>query len=264
MPDWLNWVLLCGSALLAGLVNSVAGGGTLLTFPVLRGVILAATGDGLMAGVYANATSTMALLPGSLGGAWGYRREVRESKRALIRLLPSSLVGGFIGAWLAIEYPSGFNALVPWLILGATLLMVLKKPLQRWFTSEHGRPTWRTVSAIVVAQLLISLYGGYFGAGIGILMLGTLGFMAVGDIHRINAVKTVLASVINLASVILFAASAVILWKYVIAMAPASILGGYLGAKYARKMQPSLIQGIVIVIGFSLAAYYFVRQIWEA
>lgn len=254
--DVLIYSLLCGSALLAGMVNAIAGGGTLLTFPAL---MYALSGNGVLA----NGTSTVALMPGSLAGSWGYRAEL-ASQRALLRLLLlPSLIGGAIGALLVTRFPASvFNALVPWLILLAALLFLIQRPVQRWLGAHRheGPPSSRTTATVVFSQLLIGIYGGYFGAGIGILMLSTLAFMAAGNIHHLNAVKTVLAAAMNGVAVLVFIAEGKVRWDYAAAMAFAAIIGGYIGARVARKLRPSVVRGIVIAIGFGLAGYYFWKQ----
>jgi uncharacterized protein len=256
----VNYVFLCGSAFLAGAINSVAGGGTLLTFPAL---FHALAGHGEMAGVLANGTSTVALMPGSIAGAWGYRRELADKRAVLMRLIWPSLIGGAAGALLVTTLPGKiFNALVPWLILTAALLFSLQKPLQRWIGGRHseGPPAGGTTLMVTGFQLLVALYGGYFGAGIGILMLSSLAFMAVGDIHHMNGIKTVLAAVINGVAVIVFIIQEKVQWNFAAAMAVAAIAGGYLGARIARRMDPTYVRTIVIAIGFGLSAYYFWQQ----
>lgn len=253
----VTYFFLCGSALLAGAINSIAGGGTLLTFPSL---LAALSGNGVLA----NGTSTVAVFPGSLASAWGYRKELADKRTIVLRLLAPSLFGGAIGALLVTRFPeSVFNALVPWLILGAAVLFLLQKPMQRWVgTHEHiGPPTSRTTLIIIGCQFFVAIYGGYFGAGIGILMLSALGFMAVGDIHHMNGVKTVLASAINGMAVVVFIAEGKVHWNYALAMAAACIVGGYFGARVARRLKPVYVRAIVITIGFGLSAYYFWQQL---
>lgn len=266
MPHEWNLVLLCVTAFFAGVMNSVAGGGTLLTFPAL----LTAFGPlGSAAGAMANGTSTVALLPGSFAGAVGYRKEVWECRRFVLRMIVPSFIGGYLGAVLVSMYPDTFNELVPWLILTAALLFVIQAPLSKWVKkraateatqTEHHEPSWSIQAMVVAFQFLVAVYGGYFGAGIGILMLSALGFMGVGDIHRMNAVKTLLASVINTASVIRFIPDHLVNWNFALPMMAASILGGYVGARAARRLPASYVRYAVIVIGFGLAAYYFIKE----
>ena len=255
MPSDLDWtyLFLALSAFFAGAMNSIAGGGTLLTFPALTGV---------MSPAFANATSTVALLPGSIAGAFGYRKELAPSRRFVLRMLVPSLLGGFLGAWLVGQDTSAFATLVPWLILAAALLFVIQAPISRWMKAHRPdrEPGTAMQIGLVLFQFLIAVYGGYFGAGIGILMITALGFMGVGDIHRVNAVKTFLAAIINGASVVVFIHDDLVKWNYAAVMASSAILGGYLGARVARRLPAAYVRYAVIAIGFGLATFYFIRQ----
>lgn len=249
MPETLlGWTLLCAAAFGAGVVNSVAGGGTLLTFPSLLAV---------MSPVLANGTSTFALFPGSLAAAWGYRTELARCRRHLIRLLPPSFIGGVIGSLLVTRLPEKvFAGAVPWLLLVASTLLLLQRPMARWVGAKpHDEPTPRALAGIVFFQFLVGVYGGYFGAGIGILMLSSLAFVGIHDIHEMNAVKTVLAAAMNGVTIVIFALSDAIVWKVGFIMALAAIAGGYIGARVARKMPAPFIRGLVVAIGFGVAAY---------
>jgi uncharacterized membrane protein YfcA len=249
MSDSLwGWGLLSGSAFLAGAVNSIAGGGTLLTFPSLLAVL---------SPVAANATSTAALLPGSLASGWGFRRELAECKEHLIRLWPPSLIGGIVGSLLVVRLPEKvFAQLIPWLLVTASVLMLLQRPLLRWLgTTPHQKPGLRTVVMVVLFQFLVGVYGGYFGAGIGILMLSSLAFMGIPDIHQMNAVKSILAVTMNGVTAVIFAMSGIIAWKYAFVMAITAAIGGYLGAKVSRRVKPGYIRAIVVIIGFAVALY---------
>lgn len=254
MTDELWTVLLLAvSAFLAGAINSIAGGGTLLTFPALASVISPAL---------ANATSTVALLPGSFAGAFAYRKEVAECRRFVLRMLLPSVVGGYLGARLVSEDQRAFEVLVPWLILTAAVLFLLQHPLSAWL-KKHRRDRVvrsRTQAGLVVFQFLVALYGGYFGAGIGILMLTSLSLMGMTNIHQANGVKTVLAAAINAASVGEFLRADLIVWHYAGVMACAAVLGGYGGARVARRLPVQYVRWAVIAIGFGLAAFYFVQQ----
>jgi uncharacterized protein len=253
----LTYLFLCGSAFLAGAVNSIAGGGTLLTFPAL---FEALSGNGVLA----NGTSTVALMPGSLAASWGYRRELADKRAQLLQLFWPSVIGGGIGALLVTCLDQSiFNALVPWLILAAALLFTLQKPIQRWIGmhAQHGPAGPGAVWTVAGFQFLVAIYGGYFGAGIGILMLSALAFMSVGDIHHMNGMKTVLAAVINGVAVVVFIIQSQVRWDFALAMAAAAIAGGYLGARVARRLKPVYVRWMVIAIGFGLAAYYFWKQL---
>lgn len=261
MPaDFWMYAFLCASAFAAGVMNSVAGGGTLLTFPALTALISPAM---------ANATSTVALLPGSFAGAVGYRKELWECRRFVVRMIVPSLAGGYLGAWLVGKDQEAFAKLVPWLILTAALLFVVQAPLSKWVKKraaaegtqpEHHEPGWSLQALVIGFQFLVAVYGGYFGAGIGILMLSALGFMGVGDIHRMNAVKTFLAASINTASVVVFVRDGLVNWGYAWPMVVAAIFGGYIGARVARRLPASYVRYAVIAIGFGLSAYYFIKH----
>lgn len=229
-------------------MNSIAGGGTLLTFPSLLAVL---------SPVMANATSTMALVPGTLGALWGYRKELAGSRSHLIRLWPPSLLGGIAGSLLLIRLPEKvFSGLVPWLLIGASILLLLQRPLTKWL-GEHrmANPQPGTLVAVIVFQFMVGVYGGYFGAGIGILMLSSLAFVGIAGIHQMNAVKTVLGGTINGVTAIIFIFAKVIVWKYALVMALASIAGGYIGARVARKMRAEYVRALVVAIGFGVAIY---------
>lgn len=251
MPDpvW-SIVLVCVSAVAAGAVNAIAGGGTLLTFPSLLV---------LLGPVAANATSTVALLPGSLSAAFGFRAELRRARRHLVLLWPPSLLGGVVGSLLLIRMPeSVFAGAVPWLLITASVLLLLQRPLMRWLgTHPQAAPRRRTRVVVVFFQLLVGIYGGYFGAGIGILMLSSLAFMGIPDIHETNAVKNVLAATMNGVSAVVFVAAGVVEWRYAVLMAVAAIVGGYAGARVARRMKPEIVRAVVVAIGFAVAAWSF-------
>jgi len=254
----LSW--LCLSAMAAGVVNSMAGGGTLLTFPVLTAA-LAPLGLA-QAAVAANATSTVALVPGSLASAWGYRREMSRARRWLAILAGPSLMGGIVGSLLLTRMDAKyFSALVPWLLLTAAVVFLADTVFGRRRTADITPETHSVVAvlALIAFQFGVAVYGGYFGAGIGILMLSALAFMGVGDIHQMNALKTVLNGCINGISVIVFVADGMVAWHYALPMAVAAIVGGYLGALAALRVKPRFVRWAVICIGFSLAIYYFRR-----
>ncbi|MGH7173531.1 MAG: sulfite exporter TauE/SafE family protein [Gemmataceae bacterium] len=261
MSDSLTQQLWLGvSALAAGAINSVAGGGTLLTFPTL---LAALAPLGIEASRIANATSTVALAPGSLAAAWGYRREMHAVRHWTVILLAPSLLGGAIGALLLTRlHAKYFQLLVPWLILTAALLFLAQPAVARLIqTKPHMVPARRTLAAIVFFQFLVAIYGGYFGAGIGILMLSALALMGLPGVHQMNAVKNFLAFCINGVSVVIFVVEKKVEWRVVPVMMVSSIVGGYLGARVARRIRPQLVRWFIVAVGLGLAGYYFYKQL---
>jgi uncharacterized protein len=249
------------AAVAAGMVNAVAGGGTLLTFPTLAGVLTASSYANPAS--LANGTSTVALFPGSLASVWGYSRQLHACKHWLIWLTPPSVLGGGLGACLVEE--NSFKALIPYLILLAAVLFLLQPTIARLMkrqTQPHPQALARgkTLAVIVIAQFFIGIYGGYFGAGIGILMLSSLSFLGLQDIHQANALKSFLAFAMNIVAAVLFIARGMVVWKYALAMALAAVVGGYLGARLSLLLRPVMVRWIVIAIGFGLAAYYFTEE----
>jgi uncharacterized membrane protein YfcA len=243
--SWFHILLLLSGAFAAGTVNSIAGGGTLITFPLLIWI-------GLDAKV-ANATSTVALWPGLFGGVYGYRRELHHSFPILFRLGLTSLIGGALGAWLLILTPSDiFARQVPFLILFATVLFMAQGSINRWLrlqpmVAEPRRLWWL---AAIVCQFFSSIYGGYFGAGNGIVMLAVLGLMGLHDIHRANGIKNFLGICINSIAVISFAISGLIRWPEALLMAGSALLGGYFGARIAVRVGQRWVRRGIIVVGF--------------
>ena len=252
-----TYVILCLTAAAAGAINAVAGGGTLLTFPVLFSAL------GPQAAVLANGTSTVALFPGALAALGGYRRELEGTGRWTAIMAVPSLLGAVIGSLLAVLFPAYFRALVPWLILTAALLFALQPQIARWTgIGRPHQPAARFAALGTIAfQFLVAVYGGYFGAGIGILMLCALAMMGMTDIHRMNGVKSALGSLINGVAALMFIVTGHVDWRYALPMAVAATIGGYAGAHWARRLDRQFVRAIVIAIGFSLAGYYFYREL---
>lgn len=243
------------AAFLAGAINSVAGGGTLVSFPTLIWLGLDS--------VTANATSTVAIWPGTVGSAWGYRRELKEVEPRFLAMIVPSLLGGIIGAILLRLTPSSvFDRLVPYLILFATMLFMAQDPVQR--ALKTGDAATRRSTGWFVGGLLfqfgVGLYGGYFGAGIGILMLAALSVLGLKDIHEMNSLKVVLGGSVNGIAAAYFIFARMVYWPYVVLMAVAAILGGYLGAGTARKLGRDAVRRIVILIGLGMAVSLFVKK----
>jgi uncharacterized membrane protein YfcA len=245
------------AAFAAGIINSIAGGGTLVTFPVLIWL-------GLDAKV-ANATSTVALWPGLFGGLFGYRRELENSSAILIRLGLTSVIGGAIGAWLLIWTPSPtFARLVPFLILFATLLFMAQGPINRWLRlqaiGEEPKTSWWL--GAILFQFCSSMYGGYFGAGNGIMMLAALGLLGLHDINRANGIKNFLGICINSIAVLSFAITGLVIWPVALLMAGAALLGGYVGAHVAVRVPQTVIRRAIVTIGFVIT-FVMLWRLWR-
>lgn len=245
-------VLLFAAAFLGGAMNSVAGGGSFFSFPAL-----------LIAGYdvkIANQTNTVALWPGSIASVGAYRRELRAHSGLLRLLAAVSIVGGLLGALLLLITPNDvFEIVLPWLMLGATLLFAFSPQINAAIRRREARRTGHRDERprVVMLQTIISIYGGFFGGGIGILMLATLALMGLDNIHEMNALKTMLATLINGIAVITFAAIGTIAWPAALLMAGGAIVGGYGGAALARRFDPRVIRVLVIVVGLVLSAYLF-------
>ena len=310
----LQGIILFIAAMLGGILNSVAGGGSFISFPAL-----------IFTGVppiNANATNTVALWPGSVASTGAYRKELASQNRVIMLVLSiTSLIGGILGALLLLNTSQAtFTRLIPYLLLLATLLFTFSSPIMNRLrarkrnieTSSPGaeeatsnppgdnntvpmtvsakdnvpnkqaaitanavsplptdkgiaakqksiQPSWLALSGIALLQLIIATYGGYFGGGIGILMLASLGLMGMENIHEMNGLKTFLTSFINGVAVIAFAIAGKVYWLQAILMVIAAIIGGYAGAYYARQLDPRLVRGFVILVGFGMTIYFFLR-----
>jgi hypothetical protein len=243
-----------GAAFVAGAINSVAAGGTLLTFPTLIWLGLPS--------INANATSTVAIWPGTVGTIWGYRQDLRSSNPRMLALVFPSLAGGILGALLLNRTPPAvFDALVPFLILFATLLFMIQEPVQRRLKISHpeSHKSARWLIGAMIFQLFVAIYGGYFGAGIGILMLAALSVLGLTDIHQMNGLKALLGASINGVAALYFILARMVYWPEFVVMVIGAIIGGYSGALIARRLGGQAVRRIVIVVGLSMAASMFVR-----
>jgi len=213
--------------------------------------------------VIANATNTVAIWPGSLAGAVGFRRELSTVRRWLLLLVLPSLAGGAVGGWLLLRTPSStFSRLVPFLILGATLLLAAQELITRRLgvlAHAHENPTLGWVAFVFIFQFLVAMYGGYFGAGMGILMLAALGLIGLTDMHQMNGLKNVLAVCINGVAAIYFALSHAVVWHDVLVMTVGSIAGGYAGARVARRLGRTFVRRAVVIIGLTMTAVTFLH-----
>jgi uncharacterized membrane protein YfcA len=251
------WLLLFAAGILGGALNAVAGGGSFVTLPALLSA-------GILP-VHANAMSTVALWPGAWASVAAYRREISSLERKfLLVLVGTSLVGGVAGAQLLLNTPQEtFMRLTPYLLLGATLLLIvgrkLARLLQRWTPRPGEAASTRTLVGLGVAQFVFAMYGGYFGGGLGVLLLATLLLMGIESIHQMNGLKALLTTAIRGVAVLVFVLAGVIAWPETIIMIGGSIVGGYGGAEIARRADPRLVKGFTVVVGLVMTIYFFVR-----
>lgn len=243
------------AAAAGGAINAVAGGGTLLTFPTL---LLFGTSP-----IIANATSTLALVIGTSGGIYGYRQHLKPVKPWLSRFVPVSVLGGFIGAvLLKLTSDRTFAKLVPFLILFATVLFLSQEFFRRLSGKEAGaaRQGRSTVWGAIAFQFFVAIYGGYFGAGIGILMLASLGFLGLEHIHEMNTLKTILGSLINLVAGVWFIFAGLINWPKAGIMTLGAVAGYFLGAHFSQRIPQRRVRQLITIIGFVLSAVTFYQE----
>jgi uncharacterized membrane protein YfcA len=251
---WPHILLLGVAGLAAGVMNAIAGGGTIVTFPALIFAGLPSIG--------ANATSTVALLPGTLAGVAGYRRQLPAAWKWIYRFLLVSLAGGLLGAILLTRTPQRlFDQLVPWLILFATVLFTSRNFFTRLFRLKAVRHvSWRWLIFAMLFQFVVAIYGGYFGAGIGILMLASLGLLGFENIHQMNAVKNALAFLINVVAALYFISKGMIDWSAAAIVALGAIAGGYAGAHYAQQVSDRSVRLCVTGVGLLVTAVLFYQR----
>lgn len=246
----MNFVLLIAAALGAGLMNSVAGGGSFLTFPAL-----VFTG---VPSIIANATSTVALFPGALASAWAYRQEFKGLEKIPLKpALGVSIAGGIVGAvLLLVTSQKTFDLIIPWLLLGATLTFALGPTIMK----RLRRQDWMGTRTLIAFQFLVGIYGGYFGGAVGIIMLAVWTLAGMRDIHAMNGGRTLLGGVMNAAAVVIFIIAGKIWWLQTSMMLAAAVIGGYAGARYARRVNPKWIRGIIVVVSIAVTVAFFRRS----
>jgi len=248
-PQSIIFLFFAGA--LGGALNSVAGGGSFIAFPAL-----------LFTGVPpipANATNTIALWTAAAASGGAYRNRLDVPRRLFAPLLAASLIGGLAGAVLLLKTPAHtFMRVLPWLTLGATLLFAFGKKLAggRRSVIEHEASVTGLAGATLF-QLTVAVYGGYFGGGMGIIMLAMLAALGMTDIHSMNALKSVMGFVINGVAVVAFIVARAVYWKHGVVMIAGGILGGYLGAHYAQKVPQVWIRMLVVAVGTAMTAYFF-------
>lgn len=246
----IDYFLIAIAALLAGAVNALAGGGTLITFPVLT--LLG------MPTVSASITNTVALSPGYLGGTIAQANDLQNQKHRLWIILPTSIIGGIVGGFLLLQTGEKlFSELVPYLILLASLLLAIQEPVRAWLIKKNPQSNLEKISWLPVG--LASIYGGYFGAGLSVIILSALGLTIEDTLTRLNALKQAVAFVVNIAAAIFFLFSGQVLWTVALVMAIGSWIGGHLGGKLAGKIKPSMLRWTVVTIGLIVSIIYFIR-----
>jgi uncharacterized protein len=249
----LNYLIAAIAALAAGVVNALAGGGTLITFPTLTFLGIPA--------VAANVTNTVALCPGYFGGTLAQIKDLQGQKSRLWLIIPAAIVGGVVGGYLLLLTGEKlFKQLVPYLILLASGLLAIQDPVRAWLTrrmaagkgSSLEKVTWLPVG-------LASVYGGYFGAGLSVIVLSALGLTLEDTLTRLNALKQAVAFAVNVAAAIYFLFSGKVLWSAALVMAVGALLGGFLGGKLAGRVKPSTLRWTVVTIGVIISIIYFIR-----
>ena len=237
----------------AGAVNAVAGGGSFVSFPTL-----------LFTGVPpvpANATNTVALLVGTAASGGAYRKRLTTPRRVLIPFVIAGLLGGLGGAFLLVKTPAEtFLRVIPWMLLAATLLFAFSRRITKRFAAHISHEASTAALAIAAGlELIVGLYGGYFGGGIGIIMLAIFSALGMTDIHAMNALKVILASVINGVATIFFIVAKIVYWPQALVMTAGALIGGFTSAHLAQKLPHGLVRGVVIVCGCAMTAYFFYR-----
>ncbi|PYS00808.1 MAG: hypothetical protein DMG16_14665 [Acidobacteria bacterium] len=244
----MSYLFLVAAALGAGLINAVAGGGSFLTFPAL-----VFTG---VPSIVANATSTVALFPGVLASAWAYRKEMETLNIPVKPAIVASIAGGISGAVLLLSTSQkAFDAVIPWLLLAATIVFAIGPRV----TTIFKRKSWIGPKALVIFHYFVGIYGGYFGGAVGIIILAVWSLAGLRDIHAMNAGRTLLGGLMNAAAVVLFIIARKVWWAQAAVMLIAAVIGGYAGARIARRLNPSLIRTAIIVFGLFVTVAFFRR-----
>jgi len=255
----IEYVFAALAAIAAGLINALAGGGTLITFPVLMALGIPA--------VSANVTNTVALLPGYLGGTFAQANDLKDQKKRLWLFIPAGLLGGLVGGILLLQTGEKlFTNLVPFLILLASTLLAIQNPVRKWLTRriEQGKATHTSEAWAFFPIFLAAVYGGYFGAGLSVIILAVMGLVLSDNLTRLNALKQGIAFAANFAAALFFVFSGKVNWIVALVMAVGALLGGALGGKLASKVKPNTLRAIVVTIGFTVGIIYLVKTFFLA
>lgn len=250
----LNYIFIGLAALAGGMVNALAGGGTLITFPVLIAMGIPP--------IAANVTNTVALVPGYLGATFAQMKDLKDQQRRLRLLVPISVMGGVIGGFLLLNTGERlFRALVPFLILLASLLLAVGDPLRKWLDRRSKSVTRAHTGewGVLVPAGLAAVYGGYFGAGLSVIVLAVLGLILNDSLTRLNALKQAIAFSVNVAAAVFFIFSGKVNWPAALVMAVFALAGGTIGGKLAGRIPPQVLRWVVVAIGLVVSVIYFVR-----
>ncbi|MCB1275041.1 sulfite exporter TauE/SafE family protein [Prosthecobacter sp.] len=245
----IELLALAAAGCTAGAINAVAGGGTLVTFPVL-----------LMCGtppVMANVTSTVGLVIGTAGSIVSFRKHLRAIRHWLVWFIPVGVIGAAIGSWLLTKTTDDqFSKLIPFLVLFATVLFFLQGFLRKSATETKSKALWFSIAL----QLPVAIYGAFFGAGIGILMLASFGFMGMTHIHEMNALKNLLGSLINVVAALWFISAGMVNWPQALTLTAGALVGYYFGAHYSQRIEPRRVRHLITAIGFIISIVMFWKQ----
>jgi uncharacterized membrane protein YfcA len=254
--DW-HWLWLSVAAFLAGVLNAVAGGGSFLSFPAMLGM--------KMLPIQANATNAIAVWPGQLTSVAGYRADIRKNQRFAWLMALAGLCGGTVGALVLLHTPQmTFMHLVPWLLLSAASIFAVSGPVSGWLEARKRPVVERAAPSaglpIFLATMVICFYIGYFGAGAGFLIITLLSLFGHQDLHEINSLKVAATTTANGIACILFIVNGQVVWRYCLLAMVACAIGGYASATLARRIPQSVLRGVVVCIGLSMAAWFFWRN----
>ena len=250
-----NEILIFLAAVTAGFINAMAGGGTLVSFPVLLAIGISP--------VVANVTNTVALVPGTIGGMWAQRTEFQSQRNRLMKLLPVSIVGGVSGGLLILNTNENtFKTIIPYLILLATILLAAQVKIKNWVVARigHAHTEHHNPLFMMCLVFMAAVYGGYFGAGLGVILMATLGLVTDESMTRLNFLKQALGFAINLAAAIYFAFSGKVDWMVAFVMIFGSLFGGWIGGRLAGKMKPEILRWIVVSAGLIAAVIFFLKN----
>ena len=248
------YLWLVAASLIAGVINAMAGGGSFISFPAMLAIGVPP--------IQANATNTVALWPGQLASVWALHGDLRRDLVTVV--VTASILGGVSGAFVLLHTPQvTFMHMVPWLLLSASLLFWVSGPVSRWLrrrTDEPHIPRTPAMIPLFFAIIPVTFYIGYFGAGAGFLLMSALALFGVEEMNSLNSLKVLAACLSNFCAVVTFIFGGAIVWHYCLVSMVFAGIGGYVGAQYARRMNPAVLRTIVVVTGCTMAAYFFWRQ----